>query len=68
MGEYEATAGTLEGAASRSELAVQALTKQNAELQDRIVDLESRIRWVQKEERDLSQIPSSLIFVSLVLL
>ena len=46
LSEYEATAGTLEGAASRSELAVQSLSKQNAELQDRIIDLESRIRSV----------------------
>ena len=44
LAEYEATAGTLERAASRSELAVQSLSKQNAELQDRIIDLESRIR------------------------
>ncbi len=45
LSEYEATAGTLEGAASRSELAVQALNKQNADLQDRIIDLEARIRF-----------------------
>ena len=46
LAEFEASHGTLEGAASRSELAVQTLSKQNAELQERILDLESRARYV----------------------
>ena len=46
LAEFEASHGTLEGAASRSELAVQTLTKQNAELQERILDLEARARYV----------------------
>ena len=42
---FEAEAGSLEGAASRSELAVHTLQTQNNDLQNRILELESRLRY-----------------------
>ena len=46
MFKFEAEAGTFEGAATRSELAVQSLQLQNSELQKRILELEARMRYV----------------------
>ena len=42
--EYEATHGSLEGAANRSGVAIQTLQRDNKESQERIVELESRLR------------------------
>jgi len=41
---YEAQFGQLEGAANRSGFAVSALQKENHEAQQRILELESRLR------------------------
>jgi septal ring factor EnvC (AmiA/AmiB activator) len=44
LADYEAAYGSIEGAANRSELAIVTLQQQNNEAQQRIVDLESKIR------------------------
>ena len=43
--EYDASHGSLEGAANRSEVAIQTLQRDNKESNKRIVELESRLRW-----------------------
>lgn len=42
--EYETTYGTLEGAANRSELAINTLQRENKNHQERILELESRVK------------------------
>ncbi|KAI0225840.1 hypothetical protein LSAT2_023409 [Lamellibrachia satsuma] len=42
--EYDASHGSLEGAANRSEVAIQTLQRDNKESNERIVELESRLR------------------------
>ena len=49
----EAQAGSIEGAASRSEVAVSSLQTQLKESQDRILELESRLRY-ETRKCDLS--------------
>ena len=44
--QFQAETGSLEGAANRSELAVHSLQSQNNELQNRILELETRLRLV----------------------
>ena len=44
--EYEAQYGSLEGAANRSEHAINTLQRDNKEQQERILELESRIRCI----------------------
>jgi len=44
LAEYEAAFGDVEGAASRSELAIVTLQQQARESQQRIVELESQLR------------------------
>jgi len=44
LAEYESAYGSIEGAANRSELTIVTLQQQNNEAQQRIVELESRLR------------------------
>ena len=44
LAEYESAYGNIEGAANRSELTIVTLQQQNNEAQQRIVELESRLR------------------------
>ena len=46
--EYEAQYGSIEGAANRSELAINTLQRDNKGQQERIIELESRIRWAKR--------------------
>lgn len=43
--EYESARGTLEGTASLNELSFQALQQEHREAQQRIIDLEARLRY-----------------------
>ena len=54
--EYEASHGSLEGAASRSEVAIQTLQLNNKESHERIMELDSRLRWVYKQNTEYDQI------------
>lgn len=42
--EYEAQYGSLEGAASRSELAINTLQREYSGAQERVIELESRLK------------------------
>ena len=44
LAEYEAQYGSLEGAATRSELAINTLQRENNNAQERIMELESRLK------------------------
>ena len=47
VSEFESQYGTLEGAASRSEYAVQSLQSQLKDSNEKIMELESRLRLVE---------------------
>ena len=44
IAEYEAQAGSLEGAASRSEMAIHSLQNECSSYQERILELEHRLK------------------------
>jgi hypothetical protein len=48
LADYEAAYGSIEGAANRSELAIVTLQQQNNEAQQRIIEFETKLRYVHR--------------------
>ena len=54
LAEYEAQAGSLEGAASRSEMAIHSLQRECGNYQERIIELEHRLKYAHHQQHNNS--------------